>query len=163
MANGAGADQRRPHSVFLRARIGRIITFRGFGTERHEMTRVVLVALALLAFAGPAAAQSPERIEIDLSNFKFTPSTITLRHGQPYVLHFVNTAKGGHDFSAKAFFDAASMEARDRAVVAGGEIELRGGQTADVRLTAPAPGTYDVHCSHFMHSTFGMTGKIVVK
>lgn len=127
------------------------------------MTRVVPAALALLVLAAPAAAQSPERIEIDLSNFKFTPSTITLRHGQPYVLHFVNTAKGGHDFSAKAFFDAASMEARDRARVARGEVDVRGGQTADVRLTAPTPGTYDMHCSHFMHSTFGMTGKIVVE
>ena len=124
-----------------------------------------LSAVALLALAGaqaPAQA-SPERVEIDLSNFKFTPSTITLRQGQPYVLHFVNTAKGGHDFAAKAFFDAATVAPEDRAAIAKGEIELRGGQSADVRLTAPVAGTYEAHCSHFMHSTFGMTGKIVVQ
>jgi uncharacterized cupredoxin-like copper-binding protein len=129
------------------------------------MKSFVLSAVALLALTG---AQAPaqgggERVEIDLSNFKFTPSTITLRQGQPYVLHFVNNAKGGHDFTAKAFFKAATIEPQDRAVVAKGEIELGGGETADVHLTAPAAGSYQVRCTHFLHSTFGMTGKIVVQ
>ncbi len=104
-----------------------------------------------------------ERVEIDLSNFKFTPDAITLRHGQPYVLHFVNQAKGGHDFEARAFFDAASVAPEDRAAVAKGKVALGDGQSVDVHLTAPAAGTYEAHCTHFMHSTFGMTGKIVVQ
>lgn len=129
------------------------------------MKPLILSAVALLALTGVAApAQTgPERVEIGLSNFKFTPSTITLQHGQPYVLHFANMAKGGHDFSAKAFFDAAAVAPEDRGAVAKGEIELRGGQSADIHLTAPAAGSYEVHCSHFMHSAFGMTGKIVVQ
>jgi len=32
-----------------------------------------------------------------------------------------------------------------------------------VRLVVNRIGTYDVHCSHFMHSIFGMKGKIVVR
>jgi uncharacterized cupredoxin-like copper-binding protein len=125
----------------------------------------ILSAVALLALAGaPALAQSSaQQVEIDLSNFKFTPDSITLQHGQPYVLHFVNQAKGRHDFEAGAFFDAASIAPADRAVVAKGKVELRGGQAVDVHLTAPAAGTYEAHCTHFMHSTFGMTGKIVVQ
>ena len=127
------------------------------------MKSLILSAAALLALAGAASAQTgPEQVEIGLSNFKFSPSTITLQHGQPYVLHFANTAKGGHDFSAKAFFDAAAVAPEDRAAVAKGEIELQGGQSVDIHLTAPAAGTYEAHCSHFMHSTFGMIGKIVV-
>jgi plastocyanin len=31
-----------------------------------------------------------------------------------------------------------------------------------IRLTAPAAGRYKVNCSHFMHSTFGMIGEIIV-
>ena len=31
------------------------------------------------------------------------------------------------------------------------------------RLVVNRIGTYDVHCSHFMHSIFGMKGKIVVR
>jgi uncharacterized cupredoxin-like copper-binding protein len=127
-----------------------------------EMRRFALAALVLLASNAPGAAQTPDRVEIDLSSFKFTPSTIALHHGQSYVLHFVNKASGGHDFAAKAFFKAATIAPGDRATVAKGQIELDGGETADVHLTAPAPGTYEAHCSHFMHSTFGMTGSIVV-
>lgn len=127
------------------------------------MSRLMLVTLALLAPAAPATAQTGGRIEIELSNFKFTPATITLHHGQPYVLHFVNKAKGGHDFEARTFFDAASVAPEDRAVIAKGKIALNGGQAIDVHLTAPGAGTYAVRCTHFMHSTFGMTGKIVVR
>ena len=126
------------------------------------MNRLALATLLLLVTAAPGAAQAPDRVDIDLSSFKFTPSTITLHHGQPYVLHFVNKASGGHDFAAKAFFKAAIIAPGDRATVAKGQIELDGGETADVHLSAPAPGTYEAHCSHFMHSTFGMTGSIVV-
>jgi len=127
--------------------------------------KVLLSAIALLALtASQAPAQAgPEQVEIDLSNFKFTPSTIMLQHGQPYVLHFVNTAKGGHDFSAKAFFAAAEVAPEDRALVAKGSVELSGGQSADVHLTAPAAGSYEAHCSHFMHASLGMTGMILVQ
>lgn len=127
--------------------------------------RSILFA-ALAATSIPAAAQAPaggpDRIEIDLSNFKFTPSSITLHHGSAYVLHFVNKAGGGHDFVATSFFAAADVAPADRTRIANGGIELRGGEAADVRLVAPAPGRYEAHCSHFMHSTFGMRGEIVV-
>ena len=124
-------------------------------------------AVALLACAAPVMAPASAQgggttVEIDLSNFKFSPSTITLHHGQPYVLRFVNKASGGHDFSAKKFFAAATIAPESRKLAAQGKISLDGGQTAEVRLTAPAAGTYEAHCTHFMHSTFGMTGSIVV-
>lgn len=127
--------------------------------------RSILFA-ALVATSPAATAQAPaggpERIEIDLSNFKFTPSSVTLHHGNAYLLHFVNKAGGGHDFVAKAFFAAAGIAPVDRGRVANGEVELGGGETADIRLAAPAPGRYEAHCSHFMHSTFGMRGEIIV-
>ncbi|MES1974895.1 MAG: cupredoxin domain-containing protein [Pseudomonadota bacterium] len=126
------------------------------------MIRPVLFALALSVAASTAAAQSPDSVEIDLSNFRFTPATITLHHGQPYVLHFVNKAGGGHDFVSKGFFAAATVEPRDRAALSKGGVSLDGGQSIDIHLTAPAPGRYEAHCSHFLHSSFGMTGAIVV-
>lgn len=121
----------------------------------------------LFVLTAAAVPQTPEwdhaaRVEIALSNFKFTPATITLKHGQPYLLHLVNRAEGGHDFVAKKFFAAATVAPSDKASVAKGEVELDGGDAADIRLIAPAPGSYEVHCSHFMHSTFGMKGTIVV-
>lgn len=125
------------------------------------------IALATFLTGGVAGAQAPEwarasTIEIDMANFKFTPDMVNLKHGQPYRLHFVNKAGGGHDFAAKEFF-AATIAPEDRGHVQDGEIRLAGGETADLRLLAPAAGTYPAHCSHFMHSSFGMKARIVVQ
>ena len=114
----------------------------------------------LIALAAPAAAQ-PEAatVEIRLSHFDFTPSTIRLHAGQPVVLHLVNTAHGGHNFAAPQFFAAASGVSGP---VSHGKVELSGNQTVDVRLT-PARGHYHLRCTHTMHTAFGMSGDIDVE
>ena len=118
-------------------------------------------AAPILALLVTAAAPAEQRIEVALSNFKFTPATIRLVHGQPYVLHL--SSSGGHSFAAKAFFAAAKMPAADRARLKDGRIELRSGESADLHFVAPAPGTYPTKCTHFLHAGFGMTGKFVVE
>lgn len=122
-----------------------------------------LALLALLPFTAAPDVEPAQVVPIALSSFKFTPATVTLEHGHPYVLRLTNTSKGGHDFAAKAFFTAAGMTAADRAVLHDGAVEVGGGDTADVRLTAPAPGHYPLRCSHLMHAAFGMKGEIVVR
>lgn len=123
------------------------------------------LAIALLLALSPAAsAQSTEgRVTVELSSFKFTPKALTLRQGQRYRLHLVNTASGGHDFVAKEFFAASTIAPEDRDKIRDGRIDLHGEEAVDVILTPNRAGTYKVHCSHFMHSTFGMTGEIVVQ
>jgi len=116
-----------------------------------------LLALALLA-AAPAAPE--QRIDVALSNFKFTPSTIALVHGQSYVLHL--TSSGGHSFAAKDFFAAATMPAADRAKLKDGKIELDSDHAVDLHFTAPRAGSYPIKCTHLLHASFGMTGKFVV-
>jgi plastocyanin len=116
-------------------------------------------ALAFLALT--AAAPAEQRIDVELSNFKFTPATIQLVHGQPYVLHIASS--GGHSFSARAFFTAATMPAADRARLRDGKAELAGGESIDVHFTAPKPGSYPIKCTHFLHASFGMSGKFVVR
>jgi uncharacterized cupredoxin-like copper-binding protein len=120
--------------------------------------------LALSAVVAGSAIARPEApvIEIALSNFRFTPETIRLEHGRAYVLHLVNESGGGHDFTARAFFDAATIAPNDRARLDDGSVELGGHEQARIRLTAPAAGVYKVHCAHFMHGLFGMKGEIVV-
>jgi plastocyanin len=120
--------------------------------------------LAVLPAIAPQASAQPagQTIEIALRNFRFTPASIRLEHGREYRLHFVNQSGGGHDFSAKSFFDAAQVAPDDRAKLSDGRVALGGHEEATIRLTAPAAGHYKVSCTHFMHSTFGMTGEIVV-
>ncbi|MBC7986040.1 MAG: cupredoxin domain-containing protein [Sphingomonadaceae bacterium] len=123
------------------------------------MRALILLPLILSASA-TATAQGgrAQTVEVQLSSFDFTPDTIQLHAGQPTVLHLVNNGNGGHNFSAPDFFAAATDVSGP---VREGTIEVPGHQTVDVRLT-PASGTYRLRCTHTLHTTFGMSGEIVV-
>lgn len=125
---------------------------------------VPLVALAASLLAAPAspADAPPATVAIELSNFAFGPATIDLVHGRPYVLQLTNTGSGGHNFAAPRFFVAAAVDPADMRLVRKGVIEVPKGATVTVRLVAPPAGRYAVRCTHFLHSSFGMTGEIVV-
>jgi len=126
--------------------------------------RCPLAAAALtLLSVSPVEAQKPAVVEVQLANYKFTPKTIMLQHGQSYLLRLTNAAGGGHDFTAPKFFAAAAVAPEDRRFVADGEVEVPPGQSREIRLTAPAAGSYDLKCSHSFHKLFGMSGKIVVR
>ncbi|HEX8364726.1 MAG TPA: cupredoxin domain-containing protein [Allosphingosinicella sp.] len=123
-----------------------------------------LVILIAAAAASPASAQPPQAatVTVRLSNFDFTPATIRLPAGRPIVLRLVNTASGGHDFSSPAFFAAARIDPASAGRVRRGGIEVRGRSSVELRLV-PAAGRYRLRCTHLFHSTFGMTGAIVVE
>lgn len=101
-------------------------------------------------------------VEVSLSNFEFSPSEIDLEAGKPYVLKIVNTASGGHDFTAPELFAAAQVAPRDAARIADGQVHLGGGETVSVQIV-PAAGEYKLVCTHFGHAALGMTGKIIVR
>jgi uncharacterized cupredoxin-like copper-binding protein len=131
---------------------------------------MILYRLLFLIFVLPAAASAQpvdrsdvETVTITLSSFAFTPETIALEHGRPYRLVFVNTSSGGHNFVAPDFFRTAQIAGDDSARIDDGRIELEAGERLQIRVMIAEPGHYDVHCSHFMHSVFGMTGDIVVR
>lgn len=126
-----------------------------------------MIAAAALLLAGPAVAQQADwnaatPVEIGLSSFRFTPDVVNLRRNVVYRLRLTNSASGGHNLVAREFFAAATIAPDDRAKVAGGRIELAAGASADIRLKLSSAGSYPMHCSHFGHSAFGMTGRINV-
>ena len=118
--------------------------------------RLAVAALALL-IGSPASAQ-PAVQTISLWSYGYAPKPIHLKAGRPVRLIFVNRSGNGHDFTARAFFGRSRILGGD---VRNGAIELKADQTKSVTLI-PAAGTYPVHCSHFMHTTFGMRDTIVV-
>ena len=126
--------------------------------------RFLFVAAAAMAVIIPvSAAPPPSKTELVLANFSFSPEELHLRAGRAATIHFVNEGSGGHDFTAPDFFSAATMDAANRAKVGGakGRVSLGKNDSVDVTLI-PKAGIYKAHCSHFMHSNLGMTGKIVV-
>ena len=117
---------------------------------------------SLLLLPLPALAQdspAPQRVEVRLSSFAFAPRNIALPAGRPVVLHLVNTGGGGHNFSARQFFAAATGVSGP---VVDGEVEVPGHQSVDIRLT-PSRGSYRLRCTHTMHTAFGMSGRINVQ
>jgi plastocyanin len=114
----------------------------------------------LLVASVTAPAQEPHVVQVQLSSFKFEPAEIHLRAGEPVVLRLTNTSNGGHNFAAPQFFGAATIQ--DGGGLEDGAIEVPSGQTREIRL-APARGTYRLRCTHTLHTTFGMSGSIVVE
>ena len=122
-----------------------------------SFSRLASAAFLPVLAASPAAAQ-PQAITISVFSFGFTPKPIHLRAGQPVTLTFVNQSSHGHDFTAPEFFAASAVSA---GAAPGGKIPLAGNQTKSITLI-PRAGTYPAHCSHFLHSSMGMTDQIVV-
>ena len=128
--------------------------------------RFAIFVLAGLSGALPlsASAQTPETVHVSLTSYAFTPSTITLKAGTAYRLHLTNDSGKSHDFTAAAFFAASTIAPEDKSKLEeGAEIEVEGGGSADITLTPNRSGTYPLTCSHFMHTTLGMKGTIVVQ
>ena len=120
--------------------------------------RISAAAAFVLVLAAPAQADAVPTVTIDLDSFSFTPSPIRLAAGQRVRLVFVNRSGSGHDFTAREFFKTSRIV---QGAVPGGEVELRGHQTAAVQLI-PTRGRYKVHCSHFGHALLGMSSEILV-
>ncbi|HUJ45606.1 MAG TPA: cupredoxin domain-containing protein [Rhizomicrobium sp.] len=125
---------------------------------------LVLAAFCAALVASAARAQTAEEISVKLTSYAFTPSTITLKAGKTYRLHLTNGSQKGHDFTAAEFFAASTVAPEDKAKLEeDSEVEVGAGKSVDVTVTPTRAGTYPLTCSHFLHSTFGMTGTIIVQ
>jgi plastocyanin len=117
-----------------------------------------LAALAALFLSAAPAHTQPAAQTIDVRSFSFSPVPIRLTRGQPVTLTFVNSSSSGHDFTAKEFFAASRITA---GAAPYGKIDLKGHETKSITLV-PTAGTYNAHCSHFMHASMGMHDQIIV-
>ena len=127
--------------------------------------RPLIIALSLALLPGAAQPQewgTAQRVDVHLSSFRFAPAELRLRAGQPVVLHLVNDAGGGHNFSAPEFFAAATVRPQDGAAARSGTVEVGGRASRDVALI-PRAGRYRLRCTHSFHTALGMSGEIVVQ
>ncbi len=130
--------------------------------------RLVLLALAALQLAGPAAAQrQPEwraAVETDvlLHPFRYEPRTLRLAAGRPVLINFVNNGRAHLSFRAPAFFAAARVRRSDRRLVQGGGFRLAPGQRLSIALV-PARGQYRARSGYLLHRLRGMSALIVVE
>jgi plastocyanin len=127
--------------------------------------RNIAVAIMVISFAlaGNATAQPLPVIAISLTDYVFTPNTLSLIGGVSYRLAFTNNETKDHNFSAPGFFAASKIATGDQAKIRDGSIEVGSGQTVEINVTPARIGSYAFMCSHFMHSMMGMHGTITVK
>jgi plastocyanin len=121
--------------------------------------RPIAALISLLALApAPLAAQSAG-VVVQVWSFGFSPQPIRLAAGRPVTLTFVNSSGSSHDFTARGFFQHARIVSGAAPM---GMIDLRGHETKTVTLI-PERGTYQAHCSHFLHKQMGMSDYIIVQ
>ena len=132
------------------------------GLFRSGLAGIFLVLTTATAFAADAPANRQD-IQIMLSNFNFAPNMLRLQRNMSYAIHLVNSASGGHSFSAPGFFSAMTVAPEDRAKIVNGKIEIPAGQTVDITVTPMTAGSYPIVCTHFLHQTFGMKGEAVIE
>lgn len=126
-------------------------------------TTLLLSAIPLLLAASPAVeSNTPQRIEVILADFSYSPQSVRLPPQEQIVLRLTNRGSGGHNFAAPEFFAAAQLEPASVALVRKGKVEVKKGASVDLTLI-PAAGRYKLKCTHFLHSGFGMKGEIIVE
>jgi uncharacterized cupredoxin-like copper-binding protein len=122
--------------------------------------RRVAVALGLTAALAAMPARADD-VVVRMVDDRFEPAELVLEHGKPYRLRLENRGRELHEFKAAAFFAAAKLGSRAALTPDGSEVVLQPGQSAEIDLVAPAPGSYDLTCPD--HDWDGMVGKIVVR
>jgi hypothetical protein len=75
----------------------------------------------------------------------------------------MNSASGGHSFSAPELFGAVQIAPEDSGKITNGRIEIPAGQAVDIHLTPMTAGTFQIVCTHFLHQTFGMHGTAIIE
>ncbi len=106
-------------------------------TFLRAASSAAVITLAL-AFAAPRAAE-PRVVEIVARRFQFTPSTVTLRHGEPAVLRLRSEDVTHGFFSRPLGIDAT----------------IQPGKVTDVPVTPREPGRYPIICDHFCGAGHG--------
>jgi len=122
-------------------------------------------APAQVAAADWSQAQT---VEVALSEYTFTPSTLTFEAGRPYRLLIHNTGSSAHTFTSRGFFQAIAAQ---KLVSDAGEvklpyiedIEIPSDSTKELYFVPVRAGGFPLKCSMFLHADFGMTGDINVR
>ncbi len=123
----------------------------------------LLLALGLTACAGGASA-SNSTISVQMSDFKFDPSTWTVSAGKTVTVDLNNTASVAHTWTVMKTPISGSYSAANQSDIYFNSGQVAPGTTKTVTFTAPStPGDYQVICTVPGHFEAGMVGHLIVK
>ena len=132
------------------------------------MKKTVFALASLLAFVLSACGSGVNEITIVEKEFSFTPSSITVKAGEPVRLTLQNQGAVEHDFVVE------QVSISNMNVVQGNAHDHGSGTTYDlhvstdperesiIEFTVTEPGTYRIFCSVAGHVEGGMVGELIV-
>lgn len=123
---------------------------------------VLLLAVSLLGLllaACSGGGSSPTNVTVTLTDFAYTPATITVPTGKEITINLVN--KGvPHDFTIVSTPVSGTYDPAQTKVIF--QLSVDGTSNATGKFVAPAPGTYQIVCTKPGHFEEGMQAKLVV-
>ena len=121
---------------------------------RAGLLALVLLLITALALAGcgggASAGGSGGPITVKMSDFKFEPSTITVKAGQPVKVTIENVGIVRHDWTVKGLDQPLTVV-----------LDPKKSQT--IEFTPTKPGTYEIVCTEPGHLEAGMKGQLIVQ
>ncbi len=136
-------------------------------THEHNRVRwrllgtVLSVACLAWIYGGILLAQSEQRVDVTIKDYKFVTKQSTLRLGFPTVIKVRNEDAERHDFSSTMFEGIPTQIEKDGVIVYGrgvGGVFLDPKQEATIRFDMTRPGRHVFRCS--IHPT--MSGELLL-
>lgn len=130
-----------------------------------------VLAFGFLISACAGTSQPETKIELQMSEFAYSPKTVRITAGEPVVLSMKNEGRIEHDFVMEGI-DATTAVVQDSGSAAhhahGAQaaydvhISALPGETSILEITVAEPGTYEFFCSIEGHREAGMVGQLDV-
>lgn len=137
------------------------------------LKKILLVAASLILLSACSSGPSKPAtdITVEMTDFAYSPSSLTVPAGQPVTLTVENIGNIEHDFVVDKI-DATTKAVQDSGSDthhAHGEeqnydlhISAGAGETSVFQVTVSEPGTYQIFCSVEGHKEAGMVGELIV-
>jgi uncharacterized cupredoxin-like copper-binding protein len=132
---------------------------------------LIVASLILLSACSAAPSGPATEVTVEMSDFAYSPASITVPAGQPVTFTVKNIGNIEHDFVVEKI-DATTNLVQDSGSEAhhahGQEknydlhVSAGAGETSVFQLTVAEPGTYKVFCSVEGHEAAGMVGELIV-
>ena len=136
---------------------------------RRKILLSIIVGIALAAALTACGSQSPEKVEVTLTEFGFESPVTTFKVGQPYQFVITNQGAVSHEFVIMRPLSEGEMvmpgHGMEEAVVEVKEEQLPPGATVTVEYTFTqpmTPGDLEFACHVTGHYAAGMKMPITV-
>ena len=126
------------------------------------LTFLLILAFFMTACDASNTGKPTTALSVEMSEFKFEPTSMTVFANQPISLTLRNTGAVEHDLTIlkKGKVAATPFDREKQAADILVDFKLASNQTGNYQFTLPEPGDYQVICAVQGHLESGMVAKI---